>query len=181
MRILCFGDSNTYGYDPRSCFGERYSAEDRWVDLLAKYTGRETCNLGVNGREIPQRFPVAQLSGKLTSVDILLIMLGTNDLLQGASAKGTAKKMEIFLQHLLPYCKNILLVTPPPMQRGAWVPSEELVAESVALTEAYRLLAEKLAVRFVDTHQWDIELTFDGVHFTEAGHHNFAKYLAEIV
>ena len=35
MRILCFGDSNTYGYDPRGFFGDRYGAGDRWVDLLA--------------------------------------------------------------------------------------------------------------------------------------------------
>ena len=34
MRILCFGDSNTYGYHPRGFFGDRYGPEDRWVDLL---------------------------------------------------------------------------------------------------------------------------------------------------
>ena len=33
MRILCFGDSNTYGYDPRGFFADRYEARDRWVDL----------------------------------------------------------------------------------------------------------------------------------------------------
>ena len=32
-RVLCFGDSNTYGYDPRSFFGGRYPG--RWTDLLA--------------------------------------------------------------------------------------------------------------------------------------------------
>lgn len=36
---MCFGDSNTYGYDPRGYFGDRYGAEDRWPDLLAKQTG----------------------------------------------------------------------------------------------------------------------------------------------
>ena len=34
MKILCFGDSNTYGYDPRSYFGGQYLAQHRWVDLL---------------------------------------------------------------------------------------------------------------------------------------------------
>lgn len=52
MRILCFGDSNTCGYDPRGFFGDRYGAEDRWVDLLAKQTGHECINAGANGREI---------------------------------------------------------------------------------------------------------------------------------
>ena len=27
-RILCFGDSNTYGYDPRSYFGSQYPAQE---------------------------------------------------------------------------------------------------------------------------------------------------------
>ena len=35
MNVLCFGDSNTYGYDPRGYFGGRYDAGSRWVDLLA--------------------------------------------------------------------------------------------------------------------------------------------------
>ena len=181
MRILCLGDSNTYGYDPRSYLAGRYNAENRWVDLLKKHTGLETCNLGVNGREIPETFPVTLLSDQLTSGDILLIMLGTNDLLQGASAQEAARKMEAFLQQFLPYCIKILLVAPPPMQRGAWVPSDALVAESIALAEEYRRLAEKHGICFVDTRLWNIDLTFDGVHFTEAGHHQFAKYLAEII
>lgn len=29
MNIVCFGDSNTYGYDPRGYFGERYAADSR--------------------------------------------------------------------------------------------------------------------------------------------------------
>ena len=32
MRLLCCGDSNTYGYDPRSFFGDRYPKESHWVD-----------------------------------------------------------------------------------------------------------------------------------------------------
>ena len=35
MDIICFGDSNTYGYDPRGYFGGRYDADCRWVDILA--------------------------------------------------------------------------------------------------------------------------------------------------
>ena len=80
MRILCFGDSNTYGYDPRGYFGGRYGAEDRWVDLLAKRTGWECINEGANGREIPQRRFVSQLFSDHAPADIFLLMLGTNDL-----------------------------------------------------------------------------------------------------
>ena len=177
VRILCFGDSNTYGYDPRGFFGDRYGAEDRWVDLLAQQTGHEIINAGATGREIPRSPYALRLLTQQQEVDIFLAMLGTNDLLQGASAKEATARMEAFLNPLLPHCKQTLLVAPPPMKRGAWVPTDELVSESILLAEEYKLLAEKLNIPFVDTRHWNIDLTFDGVHFTEAGHHTFAKNL----
>ena len=179
MRILCFGDSNTYGYDPRSYFGDRYGAEDRWVDLLANLTGHECINAGANGREIPRNPYALRLLNEHAPVDIFLAMLGTNDLLQGASAKEATDRMEDFLYQLLPHCKQILLICPPPMKRGVWVTTDELVAESIRLAEEYKFLAEKLNNPFVDTLHWNIELTFDGVHFTEAGHHTFAENLGK--
>ena len=181
VRILCFGDSNTYGYDPRGFFGGRYGAEDRWVDLLAKQTDHELINAGANGREIPRNPYALRLLNEHAPVDNFLVMLGTNDLLQDASVKETATRMEAFLNQLFPHCKNILLVAPPPMKRGAWVPTDGLVAESIRLAEEYKLLAEKLNISFVDTRHWNIELTFDGVHFTEEGHHAFANHLMEVI
>ena len=179
MRILCFGDSNTYGYDPRGFFGDRYGAGDRWVDLLAKQTGHEVINAGANGREIPRNPYALRLPNEHAPVDIFLVMLGTNDLLQGTSAKEAAARMETFLNSLLPHCKQFLLVAPPPMKCGAWVPTDKLVIESIRLAEEYKLLAEKMNIPFVDTHLWNIELTFDGVHFTEEGHHTFAEKLGK--
>lgn len=179
VRILCFGDSNTYGYDPRGYFVDRYDSEDRWVDLLAKQTSYEVINAGANGREIPRNPYALRLFTEHASVDIFLVILGTNDLLQGASAKESTSRMEAFLTLMLPHCKQILLVAPPPMKRGAWVPTDELVAESIRLAEEYKLLAQKLNIPFVDTRNWNIELTFDGVHFTEAGHYTFAHRLME--
>ena len=179
MRILCFGDSNTYGYDPSGFFGDRYGAEDRWVDLLAKQTGHDCINAGTNGREIPRNAYALRLLNEHAPVDVFLVMLGTNDLLQGASTKEVVARMEAFLNQLLPHCNGILLVAPPPMKRGAWVPTDALVAESVQLAEEYKLLAEKLNIPFVDTRHWNIELTFDGVHFTEVGHRAFAENLGK--
>lgn len=176
MSILCFGDSNTYGYDPRGFFGGRYDAADRWVDLLAKSIGRECINAGVNGREIPHHFPAEYLP-----TDLFLVMLGTNDLLQGASAKETAARMEGFLQLAIAHCRQIVLIAPPPMKRGAWVPSDGLVAESIHLAEEYHHIAEKRNISFVDTRRWDIDLCFDGVHLTESGHHKFANQLRPIL
>ena len=179
MRILCFGDSNTYGYDPRDFFGDRYDADDRWVDLVAKQTGHKCINAGANGREIPHNPYALRLLTEHAPVDIFLVMLGTNDLLQGTSAKETVARMEAFLNSLLPYCNQILLVAPPPMLRGAWVPTAELVTESIHLAEEYKRLAQKLGIKFVDTREWNIELSYDGVHFTESGHHIFAENLGK--
>ena len=181
MRILCFGDSNTYGYDPRGFFGDRYSAGDRWADLLAARTGHECIQAGTNGREIPRSPYALRMLTEYAPVDIFLVMLGTNDLLQGATAKDAAARMESFLGSLLPHCHQLLLICPPPMKRGAWVPTDALVTESIRLAEEYSLLAEKLNIPFADTRNWNIELAFDGVHFTEEGHHAFADCLITLI
>ena len=73
MRLVCFGDSNTYGYDPRSFFGGRYPG--RWTDLLAAETGWEVVNLGQNGREIP--VGAGNLAGLLRQDDLLVVMVGS--------------------------------------------------------------------------------------------------------
>ena len=70
MNIICFGDSNTYGYDPRGYFGGRYEADSRWVDILAAETGWTVCNMGQNGREIPSSAPQFP-----TDIDLLIVML----------------------------------------------------------------------------------------------------------
>ena len=54
-RILCFGDSNTWGFDPRDPIESRYPPEERWPDLLAQATGWDVINLGLNGRTVPYR------------------------------------------------------------------------------------------------------------------------------
>lgn len=80
VTVICFGDSNTYGYDPRSYFGGRYGADSRWVDILAAQTGWTISNMGQNGREIPSSAPTFP-----ADTDLLIVMLGINDLLQGRS------------------------------------------------------------------------------------------------
>ena len=146
---------------------------------MAKETGHDCINAGVNGREIPGNPQALRLLTEQQEADFFLVMLGTNDLLQGATPKEAAARMEAFLTFLLPHCKQILLVAPPPMKRGAWVPTDGLVAASIHLAEEYKLLAVKLNIPFVDTRKWNIDLTFDGVHFTESGHHTFAEKLGK--
>ena len=64
------------------------------------------------------------------------------------------------------------------MQRGEWVPNQALIDASVALSQEYKTLSERLGVAFADAGEWNIPLTFDGVHFTEEGHRIFAERLS---
>lgn len=184
MRVMCLGDSNTYGFDPRSYFGGRYPAEARWVDILAQKTGWDILNEGENGRSIPRWDFELQLLQRTTidaSIDLLIIMLGSNDLLQGADAEITARRMEDFLSWLPIPLEKVLLVAPPPMQPGAWVFEEKLLKEAVKLTVEYRDLARRLGVRFVDASTWNVALAYDGAHFAEEGHRTFADELYRVL
>lgn len=96
-RILCYGDSNTYGYDPRSYVGGRYSEDVRWTALL-QAQGWDVVNAGENGRSIPRNdWEIEALVQMLRrqKPEIATVMLGTNDLLQspGISAAGCAGRM----------------------------------------------------------------------------------------
>ncbi len=176
MKVVCFGDSNTYGYDPCSWMGGRYPADSRWVDILAQKTGWEWVNLGENGRCIP-RWPVTFPA----DTNLLVVMLGTNDLLQGCTPEQAVQGMERFLLCLPLAREKILLIAPPPMTFGEWVPDETLVKASLTLAGAYHALAQKLGIRFADAGNWNVTLAYDGVHFTEQGHRAFAEELYQEV
>ena len=172
MKVVCFGDSNTYGYDPRDYFGSRYAPEYRWVDLLAQKTGWDVRNNGMNGREIPRRETVFT-----RDLDLLIVMLGTNDLLQGNAPEVIYRRMEAFLTSIAVPKDKIVLIAPPPMTRGEWVQEQILIDRSVLLARWYQSLAGDLGIRFVDAGAWNIPLAFDGVHFTPEGHKAFAEGL----
>lgn len=178
MTILCLGDSNTYGYDPQSYFGDRYPADVRWTERMGDW---KTINCGMNGLPVPyDAAPFVDLV-RSKEPDLVVVMLGSNDLLEGANASAVAMRMEAFLTAVQQACPNVLLVAPPPMQPGVWVQNRELIDESAALGKAYCNLAKRLGVSFVDAGQWQIELAYDGVHFTPAGHRAFAKGLLKVL
>lgn len=174
MNVIFYGDSNTWGYDPRIPLGGRY--EKCWVDYLAEETGWSVDNQGENGREVPRNaahFPA--------ETDLLIIMLGTNDLLQFWTPAATAEKMERFLSSLTIPWEKMLLIAPPPMSFGAWVEEQELIDDSRCLAVHYRSLASRLGLHFADAGEWGIAMAHDGVHFTEAGHRAFAEGLLSAI
>lgn len=176
MNVICYGDSNTYGYDPTSLFGEPFPEGICWTDILKTITGWNIINEGMNGREIPdhsESFP--------EDADLIIIMLGTNDLLQFWTPSDAAGKMRVFLNHHSPIKSKLLLIPPPVMQPGAWVQDQELIDDSRKLAEEYRDLAESMGIRFCDSSNWNIPLAHDGVHMTQKGHRVFAEKLADFL
>ena len=184
-RILCYGDSNTFGYNPHSYWGGPYSDDVRWTGLLQS-NGWDVINCGQNGREIPSRDgelrAVERLLSAAMPVDIVAVLLGSNDVLThpNFTAEDVAERMERLLRHILAanWAIRVLLIAPPPLRSGEWVPPDSrIVTESVRLAPRYRALAEKLGVSFADAGTWDVAIDFDGVHFRPEGHASFARRL----
>lgn len=192
-RLLCFGDSNTYGYDPRSYLGDRYAAHVRWTGILHASPGWEVLNQGQNGRTIPvtdrELAQVDALLSQSVPLHAMTVLLGGNDLLQrpSLSAEAVSERMERLLERILAHPafrenpKGLLLLAPPPMVPGAWVTEERLMVESARLATCYGALARLLGISFADSGQWKVSLTFDGVHFSEAGHRAFARGLGAVL
>ena len=88
--VVCFGDSNTYGYDPST--GDRFPDSVRWTCLLQGLLGDgyKVIEEGLNGRTTVFEDPnddwkkgVDYIKGILCThrpVDYLVIMLGSNDM-----------------------------------------------------------------------------------------------------
>lgn len=137
--ILCYGDSNTWGYDPAatasSPFPVRHSHDARWTAVLARELGAEyrIVEEGQNGRTTAHDDPTAMacrngrkaLPTILESqkpIDIVVLMLGTNDFktMFNLPAADIANSVAVLVKILLlsdagPDGKapRVLLVAPP--------------------------------------------------------------------
>ena len=187
-KIVCYGDSNTFGHDAQNAIGMHYPDSIRWTGRLSAY-GWEAVNCGLNGRQIPvgdaeTEVAAAQIRSHLPA-DVVAVMLGSNDILWNPTftAEDSAARMETFLRALLPLLRDtkLLLISPPPMIPGAWVEEARLTEESVRLGPMYAEIAQRLGIAFTDAALWAPELSFDGLHLSEEGHRCFAERLAEVL
>lgn len=181
MKIICYGDSNTYGYDGDTVIGGRFPETERWPELLGQMLGCEVFNCGLNGRRVPrfQRSLEADLAQLRRWGDraLVIVMLGTNDILAGAEAEDTAAHMRAFITALTAAMPEsaVLLCAPPAVQAEGGVFDQAFLA----LADAYERLADELELIYVNTLPWQIPTGGDGVHFTARGHRLFAMKLGQ--
>jgi len=202
--VLCYGDSNTHGADPAT--GDRFPRGVRWPGVLAGLLDGEACVIeeGLNGRTTmrddpysPGRNGLAYLVPCLDShapVDVVVIMLGTNDLKAtfslGASdiAAGAATLVDTVLRsqggpHGGP--PKVLLVAPPAL--GA--PNEVMEIwgfaganeRNGALPRLYRAAALDAGAAFLDASAVVTADPADGIHLSAGAHQTLAHAIAGAV
>ncbi len=191
-KLMFFGDSNTYGFDPQDFWGGRYDTDQIWTTMLQKaHPEWEVINSGQNGREIPHsKLQFDFLEKDITRhapLDLFAIMLGSNDLF--CMMHPTAKAITARMEQVLYFVKEhpavteetkILLISPAQIRLGIGF-GREIENAALDLGEEMRKLAAEMRVAFADAWAWNIGLAADGVHFTPGGHRKFYENLEPVV
>jgi lysophospholipase L1-like esterase len=190
-RILCYGDSNTWGYDPAT--GERFAEDVRWPGVLGRELGSgfRVVEEALNGRTTVRDDPVEEhKNGKdylrpcLEShrpLDLVIIALGVNDLKARffASASDVADGAGVLVgiaqgSGAGPNGRPpaVLLVAPPRVGKLAelaqmFTGAEE---ESKGFAHQYRRVAEKYGCELLDAGEVVKSSDLDGIHL-EVGEH----------
>ena len=206
ISVLCYGDSNTYGYDPET--GGRYPCAKRWTSLLGDMLGDryEVISEGLNGRTTAYDRPGAAWKNGASSfiaclgthkpVDILIIMLGTNDCNEelGLSAEDIAAGMETLVSlaekespGLQGYVPQMIVAAPAPIGEdyeaspfaGELDPGS--VRKSRDLAPLYEKIADRHGCLFADAGERAEVSSYDCEHLTEKGHRQLAELLCEVI
>lgn len=201
--VLCYGDSNTWGYNPTT--QERYDRDERWTGALQETLGNEyhVIEEGLNGRTTVWDDPVEgrHKNGKTYLVpclethkplDLVIIMLGTNDLKKRFSA--AALDIACGAGVLVDIVKKsdsgrrgkpakVLLLAPPPL--GKLTEFAEMFEggkeKSEKFSQYYRNIAGEYGCEFLDTSTVIRSSDIDGVHFVGKDHQALGKAVAGTV
>ena len=190
--ILCFGDSNTWGYTPET--GLRYSFEERWPGVLQGQlaTHVRVIEEGLNGRTTAFDEPFRTgrdgseaLPSFLEShqpLDLLIIALGANDLqpLYNASGYDSARGLEKLIEiskrsEAGPESRapEILVIAPTRFNPSCEIVKRLLpdaVEKFSTLLEEYRRVAEANACHYFDSNDVMVVSEVDGVHIDAPNH-----------
>ena len=189
-RILCFGDSLTWGFDPEKRV--RFPEDARWPMVLKKLLGDSVTVIeeGQNGRTIATEDPAEGEKNGLYYIgpcleshqplDLLILMLGLNDCKRkfSYSAMDIAGEMQIFLEKVQSFnhfrCNGrfqILLISPPHISEAigrSWLGDsfgyQNARKLSMELSSWYQQLAEMYHCFFLDAADYVTASEKDGCH-----------------
>ena len=210
--IVCLGDSNTHGYcaDPADCAdGDiRFNESERWTRRLQAMLGEEylVVEEGLSGRTTCFDDPIHEglsalpyITPCLKShefVDLLVIMLGTNDVKErfAASAACVAIGMgRLVKKAIATECwgdkkPNILVIAPPHIGDGMFASpvgatmGANCAEKSRELAHYYKEQCDLIGCHFLDAQALGCEFNqVDFMHLTNKGHETLAKALAELI
>jgi len=202
--ILCYGDSNTWGCKPITQFGvyERYDPDVRWPGVLQSILGTDykVIEEGLNGRTTvfddpimgPHRNGRTFLAPCLEThmpLDLVIIMLGTNDLKPRFA--GTAFDIACGAGALLAMVKNptgnwiggipqTLLIAPPPVGELTALAGilEGAQERSIKLAGEMKRIADMLNSPFLEAGQHIRSSPADGVHLETEDHLTLGQVVA---
>ena len=204
--VLCYGDSNTYGYIPET--GMRYPRNIRYPGVLQELLGCEYAVIeeGCNGRTTiygdsneEWKTGLDYLKPCLNShkpIDVVVMMLGSNDLktffdLTAEKIAYGAGVLVDVIQSFMPekqgYVPKILLISPPEI--GPDIKSspfygefdERSIEESKRFPEFFRALAEEKGCLFLNAAEYISPSTYDSLHLTPESHRILAEKVAKVI
>lgn len=193
--ILCFGDSNTWGYNPVT--GERLGRNIRWPGVLKNELGDDYIVIeeGLNGRTTVWDDP---LHGGFKNgrnylipclathkpLDLIILFLGTNDLKSRFSltaseiASGIRVLLDLIIKSGSGIDENppkILLISPPLI--GELSPSSRFSEEfegsndkAEKLGDYFKQAAEEYNCEFLDASKVVQSSDVDGIHLDADEH-----------
>jgi len=203
IRILCFGDSNTWGFDPDHPF-QRYGHNVRWTGVLKEQLGEsyEVIEEGLNGRTTVWDDPFGEHKNGKTylapcleshrELDLVILMLGTNDLktyfrLSACDAAQGVKALSLVVKSSGSGrgggAPELLLVSPPPFKARSFL--EHIYAGAEAKSKELRAhlqtVATVLGCHFLDAAEFVTSCSADGVHWEADQHARFATAIRAAV
>lgn len=198
-KILCFGDSNTYGYIPNN--GARYDKNTRWTRVLSLLShGKfEIIEDGCNNRTAF----AANSAGKIFTgyeilpelltddFDAVVLAIGINDTqflynLSSIEIASGVEKLINIVKVKSPQAK-ILLVAPSILTDDvlngnfACLFDRTSIEKSRQLPLLYQKIAEKQNIEFLDLNSIAKTSSLDGLHYAPEQHLKIAQAIFTIL